>query len=97
VGSGDLEVERVDFLRSHVAQQQGSAIGSQPAPLEIAEIDRVSIATRQKERVILLKGVSRVAMPESGAPWNGVAPDGSSLIMRDVGSREIYSLALQLP
>lgn len=61
------------------------------------EIDRVSIATRMKERVASLKGVARVNMPDSSAPWNGVAPDGSPLIMRDVGSREIYSLELQLP
>jgi serine/threonine protein kinase/Tol biopolymer transport system component len=61
------------------------------------EIDRVSIATRKKERVVLLKSISRVNMPDSGAPWNGVAPDGSPLIMRDVGSRELYSLELQLP
>jgi Tol biopolymer transport system component len=61
------------------------------------EIDRVSIATRKKERVVLLKSISRVNMPDSGAPWNGVTPDGSPLIMRDVGSREVYSLELQLP
>ena len=61
------------------------------------EIDRVSIATRKKERVVLLKSISRVNMPDSNAPWNGVAPDGSPLIMRDVGSRELYSLELQLP
>jgi Tol biopolymer transport system component len=61
------------------------------------EIDRVSLATRKKERVVLLKGISRVNMPDSGNPWNGVAPDGSPLIMRDVGNRELYSLELQLP
>jgi Tol biopolymer transport system component len=61
------------------------------------EIDRVSIATRKKERVASLKGVARVNMPDSSTPWNGVASDGSLLIMRDVGSREIYSLELQLP
>ena len=61
------------------------------------EIDRVSIATRKKERVVLLKGISRVNMADSGAAWNGVAPDGSPLIMRDVGSREVYSLELELP
>ena len=61
------------------------------------EIDRVSISTRKKERVVLLKSILRVNMPDSGVPWNGVAPDGSPLIMRDVGSREIYSLELQLP
>jgi serine/threonine protein kinase/Tol biopolymer transport system component len=61
------------------------------------EIDHVSIATRKKQRVALLKDVARVSMPDSGIPWNGVAPDGSPLIMRDAGSREIYSLELQLP
>ena len=61
------------------------------------EIDGVSVASRKKERVVLLKGISRVDTPDSGAPWNGVAPDGSPLIMRDVSSRELYSLELQLP
>jgi len=61
------------------------------------EIDRVSVASHKKERVVLLKGISRVDTPDSGAPWNGVAPDGSPLIMRDVSSRELYSLELQLP
>jgi Tol biopolymer transport system component/DNA-binding winged helix-turn-helix (wHTH) protein len=61
------------------------------------EIDRVSVATRKKERVAVLKGISRVPMLESGVPWNGVAPDGSPLIMRDAGYRELYSLELQLP
>jgi eukaryotic-like serine/threonine-protein kinase len=61
------------------------------------EIDRVSVVTRRKERIAALKGISRVSMLESGVPWNGVAPDGSPLIMRDVGSRELYSLELQLP
>jgi len=36
-------------------------------------------------------------MPDSGAPWNGVAPDGSVVIMHDLGSRELYSFELQLP
>jgi hypothetical protein len=47
----------------------------------------------KKERVVPLKGVPRVLMSDSGKPWNGVAPDGSPLIMSDVGSREIYSRA----
>jgi len=61
------------------------------------EIDRVSIATGKKETVIGLKGISRVPLLESGIPWNGIAPDGTPLIMRDVGSRELYSLDLELP
>ena len=60
------------------------------------EIDRVSVTTRKKDRVVALKGISRVIM-DSNVPWNGMAPDGSPLIMRDVGSRELYSLELQLP
>jgi Tol biopolymer transport system component len=59
------------------------------------EIDRVNIADRKKERLLGLKDVPRVSLTE--APWNGVAPDGSPLIMRDVGIRELYSLELQLP
>ena len=61
------------------------------------EIDPVSVATRKKERVTLLKGISRVSKQDSGVPWNGAAPDGSPLIKRDVGSRELYSFELQLP
>jgi len=30
-------------------------------------------------------------------PWSGVAPDGSVLTVRDVGSHEIYALDVQLP
>ena len=59
------------------------------------EIDRVNIADRKKERLLGLKDVPRVSLTEG--PWNGVAPDGSPLIMRDVGIRELYSLELQLP
>ena len=61
------------------------------------EIDRVAVASHKKERVVALKGIARVFMQDSSAPWNGVAPDGSPLIMRDVSSRELYSLELQLP
>jgi hypothetical protein len=59
------------------------------------EIDRVWIATHKQERIVVVKDIPRVDM--SGGPWNGVAPDGSPLIMRDTGNREIYSLELQLP
>jgi len=61
------------------------------------ELDRVNIADHKKERLVSLKDVPRVLLSISTATWNGVAPDGSPLIMRDVGSREVYSLELQLP
>ena len=31
------------------------------------------------------------------AGWSGLTPDGSPLIMRDVGNREIYALDIQWP
>ena len=61
------------------------------------EIDRVNIADHKKERLVGLKDVPRVLPSLSDGPWNGVALDGSPLIMRDVGNREVYSLELQLP
>ena len=61
------------------------------------EIDRISIVDCKKGRVVGRKDVPRVLLYISGAPWNGIAADGSPLIMRDVGNRELYSLELELP
>ena len=61
------------------------------------ELVRVNIASHKKERVLGLKDIPRVSLSISSSPWNGVAPDGSPLIMRDVGNREFYSLELELP
>jgi Tol biopolymer transport system component len=61
------------------------------------EVDRVAVAGAKRERLVALKDIPRVSMRDSGSPWNGVAPDGSPLIMRDAGSQELYSLELQLP
>jgi serine/threonine protein kinase/Tol biopolymer transport system component len=61
------------------------------------EIARVSITDRKREHVVALKNIPRVYLWQSGQPWNGLAPDNSPIIMRDVGNREIYSLELQLP
>jgi serine/threonine protein kinase/Tol biopolymer transport system component len=60
------------------------------------ELDRISVPDGRKERVVSLRNVSRVVM-SSNQPWNGLARDNSPLIMRDVGSQELYSLELQLP
>jgi hypothetical protein len=59
------------------------------------EIDRVGVAGGRKERVAALRDIPRVLM--GSGPWNGITLDSSPLIMRDVGSRELYSLELQLP
>ncbi|PYX27819.1 MAG: hypothetical protein DMG80_17635 [Acidobacteria bacterium] len=60
------------------------------------EIVRVGVSGGKRERVAALTDIPRVLM-NSQQPWNGITPDNSPLIMRDVGSREVYSLELQLP
>jgi len=61
------------------------------------ELDRVAIASKKKERIVLLKDVARVLLYNSNQPWNGIAPDNSPLIMRDVSSTQAYSIELELP
>jgi len=61
------------------------------------ELVRVNITSHKKERVLGLKDIPRVSLSISSSPWNGVAPDGSPLIMRDAGNQELYSLELELP
>jgi serine/threonine protein kinase/Tol biopolymer transport system component len=60
------------------------------------ELDCVAVFNGVKQRVASLKDIPRPVM-NSDQPWNGLAPDNSLLIMRDVGIRELYSLELQLP
>ena len=57
----------------------------------------MAVAGAKRERLVALKDVPRVSMLDSGSTWNGVAPDGSPLIMRDAGSQQLYSLELRLP
>jgi Tol biopolymer transport system component len=60
------------------------------------ELDRVSVADGRIVRVASLKDIPRPVM-SSDQPWNGLTLDNSPLIMRDVGTRELYSLELELP
>jgi len=58
-------------------------------------IYRVRISDRKVEQVVDLKDIRR---PYTGwAPWMGVTPDGSPLIMRDLGNQEVYALELENP
>ena len=60
------------------------------------EIDRVAVPGGQKERVVALQDIRRAVM-DADQPWNGLTLDNSPLIMRDLGTQELYSLELQLP
>jgi hypothetical protein len=58
-------------------------------------IYRVRISDHKPEKIVSLKGI-RLTIGEVGT-WCGLGPDDSPLILRDVGSQEIYALDLQLP
>jgi len=60
-----------------------------------ASIYRVRISDRKLEKVVDLRGI-RLTIGDEGT-WCGLASDDSPLILRDVGSQEIYALDLQLP
>ena len=63
--------------------------GSDPA------LYRVRISDHKLEKIVSLKGI-RLTIGVAGT-WCGLAPDDSPLVLRDVGSQEIYALDLQLP
>jgi serine/threonine protein kinase/Tol biopolymer transport system component len=56
---------------------------------------RVRMSDRKLERVVSLKNVRR-AWGQLG-PWAGLAPDASPLLLRDIGTQEIYALDVELP
>ena len=58
-------------------------------------IYRVRVADHKLELIVGLKGFNREN--GLGVPWSGVAPDGSPLILRNVGTQEIYALDWEAP
>jgi len=60
-----------------------------------AALYRVRISDRKLERIVDLRGI-RLTISDYGT-WCGLAFDDSPLILRDVGSQEIYALDLQFP
>jgi Tol biopolymer transport system component len=56
---------------------------------------RVRIADKSLEKLVSLRGI-RLA-PVMGGLLNGLAPDDSPLVVRDVGNQDIYSLDVELP
>jgi len=58
-------------------------------------IYRVRISDHKLENVVSLKGIRR-AWGFAG-PWSGLAPDDSPLLVRDIGTQEIYALNVDLP
>ena len=56
---------------------------------------RVRIADRKTEEMASLRDVRQTGF--RGAIWMGLAPDDSPLLLRDIGTQEIYALDLQTP
>jgi len=60
---------------------------------EDANLFRVRISDRKLERLVSLKGMSRL-WADLGA-WTGLAPNDSPLLIRDISSQEIYAIEWQ--
>jgi len=58
-------------------------------------ISRLRIADRKLERVTGLKDFRRVEF--SLYPWSGLTPDGAPLLLRDIGTQEVYALDFEAP
>jgi len=66
-------------------------------PTRDAAIFRVRINDHKLERVANLEGFRRADSSVLTWPWMGLAPDDSPILLRDLGTQEIYALDLQLP
>ena len=60
-------------------------------------IYRVRVGNGQVERVTSLGALRRAESAWLYSPWMGLAPDGSPLLVRDIGTQEIYALDVDLP
>lgn len=56
---------------------------------------RLRIADRSLERIVSLENFRRVVDP--WVSWMGLPPDGSPLLLRDIGSQEVYALDFEQP
>jgi serine/threonine protein kinase/Tol biopolymer transport system component len=56
---------------------------------------RLQIADHKVEQVASLKDLRRAVW--GGLPWFGLTPSGDPLLMRDVGSQEVYALDFEEP
>jgi hypothetical protein len=52
----------------------------------------VRLADRKLERVVSLKGFRRAMGTNGVGFWSGLTPDDSPLVMRNIGSQEVYAL-----
>lgn len=59
---------------------------------------RIRLSDRKIETIASLEGLRRIADPIIfGSSWIGIAPDGSLVLTRDIGTQEIYALDVKWP
>ena len=58
---------------------------------------RIGISDGKTQRVTPIKGLRRVLDPYNYLPQLNVAPEGSLLFTRDIGTQEIYALDVKWP
>ena len=58
-------------------------------------IFRVGVGNRKIERVASVEGIRRVWTGSTS--WFGLAPDDSPILLRDIGTQEIYALDWEAP
>jgi Tol biopolymer transport system component/predicted Ser/Thr protein kinase len=56
---------------------------------------RLRLRDRKLERLLSLNDIRRVLSPLG--PWSGLTPDNSPLVLRDIGSQDIYALDVDFP
>jgi len=56
---------------------------------------RIRVNDRKLEKLFSLKGIRQTF--GSFGPWSGLAPDDSPLILREIGTQEIYALDIEFP
>jgi eukaryotic-like serine/threonine-protein kinase len=61
------------------------------------KVERLRFADRQTETIASLKDLRRVVDSVEGGTEVSVAPDGSPIFTRDIGSQEIYALNVRWP
>ena len=57
-------------------------------------VSRVRMADQKLGRVTGLKDFRRAGL---SFPWSGLTPDGAPLLLRDIGTQEVYALDFEAP
>ncbi len=89
------ELAKVNFNYGHWSRRDGQYVYFDTIFEQEPAFYRVRVSDRKLERIVSLKGFRRAW--GAFASWSGLAPDDSPLVVRDVGTQEIYALDWEAP